>query len=275
MKKRIGVIAEVKEKFENYKSCFPDAHFHFGKNVIEFFQIIGSQKPDLVIFLDTPEVIKSVKFLRGKAAFATTPFLILFSEDNFSIPTPHRDAYLRSYQLNADLFMNILDFLGQLENPKSLETPFTLDRQKLENDFIGAIKKKMGQSENFTVRIATDDELHARFYCQQAAEVSTHLFWVKYNARILEEGNPAFEMMLKNFSDEEKEQISNQMLSLVMQDFQNEMMKPVIKSGAVPFPPTDRLEFEDRKAFVKTAKNTALIFESASCRWILEMTQYI
>lgn len=275
MKKRVGVISEAKESFEPYKNCFPDSHFHSAKNVIEFTQVIGTQKPDLIIFINTPEVIKSVKFLRGKAAFATTPVLILFSNDNFSIPTPYRDAYLRSYKMDSNLFMSVLDLLGKLENPKLFETPFTLDRQKLENDFISAIKKKMGQNENFIVRNATDDEMHGRFYCQQAAEVSTHLFWVKYNARILEDGNPSFEMMLKSFSEEEKEQISNQMLSLVMQDFQNEIMRPIIESGAVPFPSSEKLEFEDRKAFVKTAKNTALVFESPSCRWILEITQYI
>lgn len=275
MKKRLGVIAINKAEFEPYKASFPECHFHFSKNMIEFIQLVGSQKIDLIVFLEAPELIKSIKYLRGKTQFSKTPFLILYKNDNFTLASPHKDTFLKAYKMDNDLFMNILDFLGQLEDPKSFEKAFTIESSNLETAFINAIKSKMGQAQDFIARPATDDEMHSSFYCQQSAEISTHLFWVKYNARILQEGNLAFTEMFKNFSDQEKEEMSEQMLSLVMSNFQAELKKPLQKSGAVPFPPSDELEFAERKDFVKTAKNTALVFESSTSRWVLEMTQYI
>jgi len=280
MKNRIGVITTSKDNFAKISGTFPDGHFHYAKNVMEFVQIIGSQKPDLIIFhapdmTTEADLLSSLKFLRSKATFQKTPVLILSVENGQKIKTPFRDPLIRSFHINDNLFLDLLDFLGTLKNPENLEKPFQLDGGVLENAFTTALQKKMGLTSQIQVRPATDDEMHASFFCQTSSEISTSLFWVKFTARILESGNPAFAEMFRSFSESEKDEMSEKLLSSIMIEFRDGLLSPVQKAGAIPFPGSDELEFEQRKPFVKSAINRALVFESEVCRLVLESTQYI
>lgn len=278
MKNRIGVIIANKERFDT--SLFPDSHFHFATNVMDFYQIIGSQKPSLIVLQgmesDTEnDLMTSLRYLRKKSDFAKTPILLLTEKADFRLKGPIQDAYLRAFAVGEKMFLKLIDFLVRTKDPESLAKPFRMDEKYLEESFASAMKKRMGLSSDFTVREPSDDERHASFFCQLSAEIPTSLFWVKFSVRILEEGNPAFQKMMEHYTDEERELMSTNLLTLIMDDFRKQLEVPIVKEGAVTFPPSDELEFEDRKAFVKGAKNRSLIFQSDVCCLLFESTQYI
>lgn len=283
MKQRIGVISCAKEAFVDVKPVFPDAHFHLAANVLDFYQIIRTQKPNLVIFhaFDLPmpppetDLTASINYLRKKPEFQRTPFMILHYKPEFSLPYPMKDPLLRAFQAGDNLFLRTLDFVVKCQNPESLEDSFQIADNVVEEAFTSALSKRMGLSTQFSINEATDDEAHASFFCQKSNEISTTRFWVRYTARILEEGNPAFVAMFKNFSEQEREEMSNRLLDMVMADFTGKLEELVKKDGGLPFPPSDKLEFEHRRPFIKTAINKSQVFRSDVCCLLLETTRYI
>lgn len=280
MKNRIGVITTSREAFAKISGSFPEAHFHFASNVLQFHQMIGSQKPGLMVFhaLDASteaDLVASIRFLRGKSGFQSIPFLILHVEKVFRVKMPFVDPALRSFQINESLFVKLLDFYANLNSPDYFAQKFKLSPETLEKSFQHALRSRLNIKGDFTVRSATDDEMHTRFFCQQSGEVSTSLFWAKYTGRLLEEGNPVLVEMFKSFTGNEKEEMMEKLLAKIMKDLTNEVENQLDEVGALSFLNSEDLAYELRKPFLKSAVNRALIFETNTCRVVLEYTQYI
>lgn len=281
MKERIGVVSWVQDGFEPYKQMFPDTHFHVATTVMDLYVILRSHKPYLIVFIgfDTPgvegDLYSSMLYLRKKAEYSRTPFLVLPQDPKFTLKRPFRDLLVRTFPTGDGLFLRMVEFVARARTPEALEAPYQLDANMVEKSLAAAAQKKLGVSSDFEIRPATDDEAHAQFICQQSVEIPTSRFWVRYTIRILEDGNPAFMAMFKNFTDEERETLSEQLLQKVIQEFMIDIDAAIKKEGAVAFLPSDSLEFEDRKPFIKSAINKTLIFKNDACCLLLDSTQWI
>lgn len=279
-KSRIGVVTGSRAEFEKMASNFPDAYFYYGSTVLDLYQKFAPQKPDFVVFhalekAAEPDLPTSLRYLRGKSEFKRKPFLLLLQDPEFRFKQVMNDPLVRAFSLGSQLFLKIVDFLVATKNVDNLEQAFVLDDGQLCQTFGSAAAKRMGLKEKFETRQATDDETRSSFLFQHTSEISTNLLWVRFSARILEEGNPIFVKMLENYSEEEREDMAKQLIGLIMNDLGADIGRLLDDRGAVRFAHSDEMDFEQRKPFVKTATTRSFVFQSPACNLLFEVTKYI
>ncbi|PWU17154.1 MAG: hypothetical protein C5B49_09500 [Bdellovibrio sp.] len=282
VKERAGVITTHKDEFKQIETVFPDVVLSYAPNVLDYLRSIGQRKPLYIIFYKceketegSEDLYSSYCYLRSKRDFAETPIFFLYEDKDFRIHHPLNDPFARAFLLTDQLFLQIVDFLVLTRNKERFRDAFVPDQGNAERRFAASAKHRMGLESDFSIRDATADETHASFFGQKSFEISTNLFWAKFAARILEEGNPAFVKMVKGLSDSENAQVSDELLGLIFDDFRKELMVELIQRGAVPFLSSEEMEFEDRKPFIKAQRSAARLYVSEVCSLLLETTRYI
>lgn len=278
MRLRVGLISADKNDVARIRESLPDLFVVHAKSIIDFYQINGSQKIDAVIFLypqgqPTKDFFSSCSFIRTKKAYEKVPVAGISGGEELVAKSVITDPLIRAYTSKEGVFLPLLHFMKLMQNPALIEHPIPADF--VETEFEKALSAKVGQGNEFLCRPATDDEAHEGFFAQELCEIASNLSWVKFSARILNEGSKGLKDLFKGLTEEEIEETSSQILRSVLDEYRNEMRRRLLDVGAVFGPLSDSITPQERIQIVKHSKSTFLIFESGVCSVVMEKIQYI
>lgn len=259
--------------------------------MIELFQKLGIQKVHLIVYVSTTDSdtaadsAKSttsaqsqavVQFFRSKQETKNTPILILTSSPQVQMKNLISDTKTRGFSINAGLFVPIITMRPLIAaTADTLSSALTLNTQWIQNEFILALKEKLGEALSFTSFNASDDDTHASFLGQFADEIRSHLGWFKLSARILKENDDGMKKLFGSIDPEMMEEISTSMITKVVQDFTARVHSELITKGAIFFPPIEELQANDRKQLYANAKTQSLIFRCSEMTVLLELNRYL
>lgn len=275
-KLRIGLISENSSDAQKLKTEFPDTYVTHAKNVIELHRQCGQNKLNAIVFLNFPELKKDffsfLQFLRSKKEFQDLPIAIL-SDETLVLSKPLKDPLVRTFHIQTNLFLPLLNFFNSLQSEGSLSQLVT--QEQIEKDFTIALGAKLGKDTAFLSRTATDDEAHESFICQLSDEICTNLLWIKFSARILDSGSESLKKMFSSSSESELTEYIERLLGLAFHDFNEKLNLHLKETGAVSFQNSDQMDPKERVPYIKTAKTFPIIFESSVCSILLEVSRYI
>ena len=276
MKLRIALISANRDDQLKLKKEFPDLYIHHGRNVLELVQTLPNQPIEAVVFMSDDSLSKDFNsfynYLRSKPNLKKAPVAIL-TDSRIQLPTPVKDPLVRMFTKELGIIIPLMDFFHVVKNPASLEKLVT--PEKIEELFRTSLGEKLGQGTGFKSRHASDDEARGSFFCQQMDEVSSNLMWIKFSARILENGSSKLKEMYSTLNESEAQQAMENILSLTFKEFTTEINNYLNEVGAARFHGSDKLPMPERSPYIKTAKSTNLIFESSVCSILLEVIRYI
>ncbi len=276
MKIRIGLITEDKTAQDQIKKDFENIHIYQAPNVMDFYQVVGTNKIDAIVVTGDQKLAKEFpsyySYIRQKSQFNSTPVAFICSQpllNNY----PISDTLVRSYTMDGGYFMALIDFLRVIQDSQAITK--VIDNKKIETIFLKAMSKKVGLGQNFSSRPATDEEAHSEFLIQHSDEIATNLLWVKFSARILMSGSKTLLQLLKSISEEEQSKLAKQIITAVFTEFHAEMVALLNKEGALFFSKSEAIPVAEKTPYLKKSKSQALLFESSYCSFLVEFNRYI
>ena len=283
MRLKVGLISENKLDVDKIKAEFDELHIYHASNVMNLYSTVGSNKIDALVFIGSETKEKAQdqlaqefssyhNYIRQKAAFKAVPIAVFTST-----PMVNKhiidDSLVRCHDLDGGFFIPLMGLFEAIQKKQALQNP--LENQKIETSFKAALDQAFGPLVDFIPRPATDDEGHSEFRVQLSDEISSNLVWIKYAARLLQEGSEVFVKSSGFLSEEDIANHTQQTLAEVFKNFSSIIVEELKEEGALFFAKSDFIPAAEKAAFIKKAKSHTLLFDSTMCKILVEFIRYI
>lgn len=279
-KVHIGLVSENKN-FENLvkesSQQMGGAYIHHSKSIFELIQKLAMQKLQmLMIVLPTTgegsDFAASYSFIRSKKDLQDLPICVLTETPVLETSFLLTDTTVRAFPMAGGLFLPILSMAPLIQQDSPVESILTTEWIK--SEFLQSLAGNVGQSVQFQIRDATEDERRLSFFSQTSEEVRTHLGWFKFTARLLDtEGG--ISRLFAGMNQDTIEEVSQVLLNKVTTDFKQKVMSDLTTRGAVYLPELDKLSPAERKIIYSQTKYVGILFEADQCQVLLEIGKSI
>lgn len=278
-KLRVGLVSENKELLESVKNDLPGSYVYYSKTLFELSQNYGNLKLDAVIFTEgtqpgEADLQSSLNFLRLIANFKEALVFFIHHRTDFKLKGLFFDPLLRSYSVFGGTLIPMLQLqsLANGTDPQKFAEP--LSQEWLQGEFARPLAAVLGSSSEISGNDATDDEAHSSYLCQSSDEIASNLVWMKFTARILEEGSEGLKRKYASLSDHEIEIKSEMILAQVLSEFKAQVSLRLKDDGAVFLQGFESLNPLERIELVRRGRSSTLIFKSNLCSILLEQIRY-
>jgi hypothetical protein len=286
MRLKVGLISDNKLDVDKMKAEFDDLHIYHASNVMNLYTIVGGNKVDALIFMgsetkendqDKPDKLAKEfssyhNYIRQKAAFKTTPIAVFTSTPMLNKHVVD-DSLVRCHDLDGGFFIPLMGLFEAIQKKQALLNP--LENQKIETSFKAALDEAFGPLVDFIPRPATDDEAHSEFLVQLSDEISSNLVWIKYAARLLQDGSEIFIRSSGILHEDEIANHTQRTLADAFKNFSSIIIEELKEEGALFFAKSDVIPAAEKAAFIKKAKSHTLLFDSKLCKIAVEFIRYI
>lgn len=279
---RIGLLSKDKKLEAELKQGVEQAgggYIYSANGHLELLQKLQMQRVHLIFFdARLPEVRDQLQSLihlfRQKHDFQTMPIGVFHDEGHLVLKALIADCRVRSINSATGAFLGIMNLMPMVNEPKGAFSE-TIANEWIQAEFLAALKAKIGEKVSFEAGQPSEEELHSGFLCQVSEEVRSHLAWFKLGARILENDSAGFAEMFQGFSKDEAEAFAENLLRLVIKDFQSKLDAELSFRGAFYFPEIESLPPGDRKILYAKSKPSAFVFRSSHISVLFELTRYL
>ena len=278
-KLRVGLVSENKDLLEPVKRDLPGSYVYYTKTLFELSQNYGNLKLDAVIFTEglqpgEANLQASLNFLRQKNNFKESLVFFIHHRTDFKLKGLLFDPLMRSYSVVGGTLIPMLQLqtLANGADPRKFKEP--LSQEWLQAEFAKPLANLVGQSSKIECMSATDEESHSSFLCQKSDEIASNLVWVKFTARILEEGSDGLSQAHLFQSGPGTEDLFENLLSRVLTEFKAQVVLRLKDDGAVFLQGFDYLTPQERIELVRRGRASTLIFKSSGCNVLLEQVRY-
>ena len=255
-------------------------YVHSARSMLELHQKMTLQKIDVIVYAiaqgeDGAQAQALVGFFRGKRDTSEIPICIMVAPLRVEMNRFLNDPLTRGFSLQGGPFLALVTMLPLIEKTALVEFFEPLSIDWIKTEFLTSLQTKVGQASQFTVATATDDDLHASFFCQTSDEVRSHLGWFKFAARFQDSAGNGMKGLFPGMTPEFVEQMAEVLLSSIVTEFKEIVEGDLQSRGAIFYPSIDQMSPADRKLVYAGSRSSGLIFTSESCSVLLEVIQYI
>lgn len=280
-KVHIGLVAENKNlenEIQEAAKQFGGSYVHHSRNILELSQKLALQKVQLILMVlpakgEGSEIGPIYQFIRNKRDLQNIPICLLTETPLLHVAFLLNDESVRAFPLEGGVFMALLCMSPLLQSNRPPEG--AVGEEWVQMEFLQCLKSKVGQEIQFEVRTATDDEMHAPFFCQQSEEIRTHLGWFKFTARLLESDADGLAEIFKGMSRDMMEEVAQNLIAQVVEEFRTKVTEDLGARGAVYLPEVDQLAPADRKWVYSNARHNGILFSAPQCQVLLQISRYI
>jgi len=256
-------------------------YVHTTRTMLELSAKISTQKMQLIISNVDPDDTANtaqamVSFLRSKRDSKDLPILLLTPDSEVKMKHLITDARTRAFSSNTGAFVPLMTMMPLISaTTETLNAAKALSLDWIEDQFISALKEKLGGALDFQCHSASYDDTHAAYLGQYADEIRSHLGWFKLSARILKENNEGMAKLAKSMDSDTIEEMANMQITTVVKDFTQRVYMELIGKGAIFFPPIEDMHPADRKTLYSNAQAQAVLFRSPEMTVVLELNRYL